>query len=137
MKTWSGATWIGVTATLTVDGDVTIPSTLLLQGTIDGGGVLTFASESELEWTGPPKPAAARPADSPLVDATQLTVADSARGGSKRSRGGRSRRGSRGGRGRKAEAGAAFVSPEIVTLDTGGRAATVRDPDGHMIVLTE
>ncbi|MFD0986345.1 VOC family protein [Methyloligella solikamskensis] len=28
-----------------------------------------------------------------------------------------------------------FVSPEIAQLKSGGRAAAVRDPDGHMIVL--
>jgi catechol 2,3-dioxygenase-like lactoylglutathione lyase family enzyme len=30
-----------------------------------------------------------------------------------------------------------FVSPGIVTLKGGGKAAAVRDPDGHMIVLME
>ena len=35
------------------------------------------------------------------------------------------------------KAGAGFVSPGIVTLDAGGRAAAVRDPDGHMIVLMQ
>ncbi len=34
-------------------------------------------------------------------------------------------------------AGAVFVSPGIVTLADGGRAVTIRDPDGHMIVLTQ
>ncbi len=33
------------------------------------------------------------------------------------------------------EAGVAFVSTGIVTLKAGGRAASIRDPDGHMIVL--
>jgi catechol 2,3-dioxygenase-like lactoylglutathione lyase family enzyme len=32
-------------------------------------------------------------------------------------------------------ADAPFVSPGIVTLKDGGKAAAVRDPDGHMIVL--
>lgn len=32
---------------------------------------------------------------------------------------------------------AGFVSPGVVTLGDGARAATIRDPDGHMIVLTE
>ena len=32
-------------------------------------------------------------------------------------------------------ADAPFVSPGIVTLEHGGKAAAVRDPDGHMIVL--
>jgi catechol 2,3-dioxygenase-like lactoylglutathione lyase family enzyme len=39
--------------------------------------------------------------------------------------------------GRLKDAGTVFVSPGIVTLDAGGRAASVRDPDGHMIVLTQ
>jgi len=33
------------------------------------------------------------------------------------------------------EAGTDFVSPGVVALKAGGRAAAVRDPDGHMIVL--
>jgi catechol 2,3-dioxygenase-like lactoylglutathione lyase family enzyme len=33
------------------------------------------------------------------------------------------------------KAGVTFVSPGIVTLRNGGKAASVRDPDGHMIVL--
>jgi len=33
------------------------------------------------------------------------------------------------------EADVSTVSPGIVTLKAGGRAASVRDPDGHMIVL--
>lgn len=33
------------------------------------------------------------------------------------------------------EADVTFVSPGIVTLKAGGRAVSVRDPDGHMIVL--
>ena len=33
------------------------------------------------------------------------------------------------------EADVPFVSPGIVTLKAGGRAASIRDPDGHMIVL--
>jgi predicted enzyme related to lactoylglutathione lyase len=37
--------------------------------------------------------------------------------------------------GRLKEAGTTFVSPGVVTLKSGGRAAAVRDPDGHMIVL--
>ena len=36
--------------------------------------------------------------------------------------------------GRLEGAGVSFVSPGIVTLQNGGKAA-VRDPDGHMIVL--
>jgi len=39
--------------------------------------------------------------------------------------------------GRLKAAGATFISPGIITLDAGGRAATIRDPDGHMIVLTQ
>lgn len=34
------------------------------------------------------------------------------------------------------EANVIFVSPGIVTFRDGGQAATIRDPDGHMIVLT-
>jgi catechol 2,3-dioxygenase-like lactoylglutathione lyase family enzyme len=34
----------------------------------------------------------------------------------------------------KAE-GAMFVSPGVVTLKDGGKAASIRDPDGHMILL--
>ena len=34
-------------------------------------------------------------------------------------------------------ADAPFASPGIVTLKDGGRAAAVRDPDGHMVVLME
>jgi len=34
-------------------------------------------------------------------------------------------------------ADAPFVSPGIVTLKNGGKAAAVRDPDGHVIVLME
>jgi catechol 2,3-dioxygenase-like lactoylglutathione lyase family enzyme len=37
--------------------------------------------------------------------------------------------------GRLKGAGVPFVSPGIVTLKDGGKAASVRDPDGHMIVL--
>lgn len=37
--------------------------------------------------------------------------------------------------GRLEDAGVTFVSPGIVTLKNGGKAATIRDPDGHMIVL--
>ena len=33
------------------------------------------------------------------------------------------------------DADVAFVSPGIVTLKAGGRATSIRDPDGHMIVL--
>ncbi|MGH6736008.1 MAG: VOC family protein [Methyloceanibacter sp.] len=33
------------------------------------------------------------------------------------------------------KAGTTFVSPGIVSLRQGGRAAAIRDPDGHMIVL--
>jgi len=33
------------------------------------------------------------------------------------------------------EAGVVFVSPGIVRLKNGGKAAVIRDPDGHMIVL--
>jgi catechol 2,3-dioxygenase-like lactoylglutathione lyase family enzyme len=32
-------------------------------------------------------------------------------------------------------AGVTFVSPGIVSLKSGGKAAAIRDPDGHMIVL--
>jgi catechol 2,3-dioxygenase-like lactoylglutathione lyase family enzyme len=39
--------------------------------------------------------------------------------------------------GRLKEAGVPFVSPGIVTLQAGGRAASVSDPDGHMVVLTQ
>jgi catechol 2,3-dioxygenase-like lactoylglutathione lyase family enzyme len=39
--------------------------------------------------------------------------------------------------GRLEEAGATFVSTGIVTLGNGERAASVRDPDGHMIVLRQ
>jgi hypothetical protein len=28
-----------------------------------------------------------------------------------------------------------FVSPGVVTLKDGGKAASIRDPDGHMILL--
>jgi catechol 2,3-dioxygenase-like lactoylglutathione lyase family enzyme len=35
------------------------------------------------------------------------------------------------------DAGTPFVSPDIVPLKSGERAAAVRDPDGHMIVLTQ
>jgi catechol 2,3-dioxygenase-like lactoylglutathione lyase family enzyme len=31
--------------------------------------------------------------------------------------------------------GVTFVSPGVVTLKNGGKAASIRDPDGHMIVL--
>lgn len=34
-------------------------------------------------------------------------------------------------------AGTTFVSPGVVSLVGGDRAATIRDPDGHMIVLTQ
>jgi catechol 2,3-dioxygenase-like lactoylglutathione lyase family enzyme len=34
-------------------------------------------------------------------------------------------------------AGATFVSPDVVTLKDGCRAAAIHDPDGHMIVLME
>jgi len=37
--------------------------------------------------------------------------------------------------GRLQEAGVVFVSPGIVSLKNGGKAAAIRDPDGHMIVL--
>lgn len=37
--------------------------------------------------------------------------------------------------GRLEGAGVSFVSPGIVTLKNGGKAAAVRDPDGHMVVL--
>ena len=43
-----------------------------------------------------------------------------------------------GGMARRLEvAGVAFVSPGLVTLGGGLRAAAVRDPDGHMLVLTD
>jgi catechol 2,3-dioxygenase-like lactoylglutathione lyase family enzyme len=35
------------------------------------------------------------------------------------------------------DAGTTFVSPDIVLLKSGHRASAVRDPDGHMIVLTQ
>jgi hypothetical protein len=31
----------------------------------------------------------------------------------------------------------AFVSPGVLTLKDGSKAAAIRDPDGHMIVLLE
>lgn len=34
-------------------------------------------------------------------------------------------------------AGVAFVSPGIVTQDSGGRAMALRDPDGHLLVLCD
>jgi hypothetical protein len=37
--------------------------------------------------------------------------------------------------GRLAAEGVTFVSPGVVILKGGGRAAAIRDPDGHMIVL--
>jgi catechol 2,3-dioxygenase-like lactoylglutathione lyase family enzyme len=37
--------------------------------------------------------------------------------------------------GRLEAEGATFVSPGLVTLKGGGKAAAIRDPDGHMIVL--
>ena len=37
--------------------------------------------------------------------------------------------------GRLEAAGVVFVSPGIVSLKNGGKAAAIRDPDGHMIVL--
>jgi len=33
--------------------------------------------------------------------------------------------------------GVTFLSPGVVTLKDSGKAAAIRDPDGHMIVLTE
>ena len=38
--------------------------------------------------------------------------------------------------GRLKETNVTFVSPDIMTLSGGTRVATIRDPDGHMIVLT-
>ena len=53
--------------------------------------------DCEVEWTGSPRPAKAARAPSPLVDASQLTLADSAKPSTqRRSRGGRGRRGGRG-----------------------------------------
>jgi len=37
--------------------------------------------------------------------------------------------------GRLEAEGIAFVSPGVVTLKDGGKAASIRDPDGHMILL--
>lgn len=37
--------------------------------------------------------------------------------------------------GRLRDLGVSFVSPGVVTLENGGKAAAIRDPDGHMIVL--
>ncbi len=37
--------------------------------------------------------------------------------------------------GRLEAAGVVFVSPGVVSLKNGGKAAAIRDPDGHMIVL--
>jgi catechol 2,3-dioxygenase-like lactoylglutathione lyase family enzyme len=37
--------------------------------------------------------------------------------------------------GRLEAEGVTFVSPGLVTLKSGGKAAAIRDPDGHMIVL--
>ena len=39
--------------------------------------------------------------------------------------------------GRLRNAGVTFVSTDIVTLRTGDRAAAIRDPDGHIIVLMQ
>ncbi|ARP97790.1 VOC family protein [Pseudorhodoplanes sinuspersici] len=39
--------------------------------------------------------------------------------------------------GRLEEEDVTFVSPGVVTLTSGGKAAAIRDPDGHMIVLME
>jgi len=36
---------------------------------------------------------------------------------------------------RLAAEGVAFVSPDVVTLENGRKAAAIRDPDGHLIVL--
>jgi predicted enzyme related to lactoylglutathione lyase len=37
--------------------------------------------------------------------------------------------------GRLEAEGVTFVSPGVLTLKDGGNAASIRDPDGHMIVL--
>ena len=87
--------------------------------------------ESELEWTESQQAARAPRAASPLVDASQLTVADSARSGpQKRSRTSRSRRGSRGGRGRKPAEPATVPAAEAVP-DTGSQVAS---PKGSEVV---
>jgi catechol 2,3-dioxygenase-like lactoylglutathione lyase family enzyme len=39
--------------------------------------------------------------------------------------------------GRPEAEGVTFVSPAILTLKNGGKAAAIRDPDDHIIVLTE
>ena len=39
--------------------------------------------------------------------------------------------------GRLEEEGVTFVSPGVVTLTSGGKAAAIRDPDGHIIILME
>jgi catechol 2,3-dioxygenase-like lactoylglutathione lyase family enzyme len=39
--------------------------------------------------------------------------------------------------GRLEAEGVTFVSPGVVILKHGGKAAAIRDPDGHMIVLME
>jgi catechol 2,3-dioxygenase-like lactoylglutathione lyase family enzyme len=39
--------------------------------------------------------------------------------------------------GRLESHGAKFVSPGLVTLKDGGKAVSIRDPDGHMLVLKE
>ncbi len=73
--------------------------------------------DTEVEWTGTPKPAQAARTPSPLVDASQLTLADSARSSvQKRSRGGRGRRGGRGGKSTDSGGGkAAAAQPEAVS----------------------
>jgi ribonuclease E len=69
--------------------------------------------ECELEWTGVQQAVKEPETASPLVDATQLTVADSARSSSQqRPRASRGRRGSRGGRGRKAAEPAAAAAAD-------------------------
>jgi hypothetical protein len=39
--------------------------------------------------------------------------------------------------GRLETEGVKFVSPGLVTLKDGGKAVSIRDPDGHMLVLME
>ncbi len=39
--------------------------------------------------------------------------------------------------GRLEAEGVLFVSPGVVSLDNGGKAASIRDPDGHMLLLVD
>ncbi len=84
--------------------------------------------ESEVEWADPENTGRTRPAPSPLVDATQLTLASSTRGAtSKRSRGGRSRRG---GRGRQATETGTAGSNEAPPVDAPQKAPRDAAADG-------